>query len=442
MRISKSGPLTGRIKVPGDKSISHRAAMLLAISKGSAEITNFATGDDCASTLRCLKALGVPVSKNGSTVQIFGKGKRGLEEPATPLDCGNSGTTMRLLAGILAGQEFDSLVVGDESLNSRPMGRIAEPLLEMGADIRLRENRAPIKIMGGACLRPIDYSLPVASAQVKSCVLIAGLYTGGPVSVISPPSELRAPISRDHTERMLTYLGAEISEEFREADGEFSHVIKLSPGSELQARDIRVPGDISTAAFFLVAAAGLRGSDITLLDVGLNDTRKGIVDVMQEIGVRIEVTNKSISCGEPRGDIRVSWDGDCELIESNLKISGGRTAALIDEMPVLAVLGTLLPGGIEVRDASELRVKESDRVDAIVKNLKRMGGAVEEYEDGFRVSKSNLTAAEIDSRGDHRIAMAFAVAAMFSEGESVINDAGCVAVSYPDFFETLNGLVD
>ena len=440
MRVTNPGPLRGQIKVPGDKSVSHRAAILLAISDGNALISNFADGDDCASTLKCLGNLGVQFSKVDHEVSIKGVGIDGLKKPADALDCGNSGTTMRLLAGLLAGQPFESKLIGDKALSIRPMERIAAPLRLTGADIDLDDVHAPIGIRGRRPLNAIDYRLPVASAQVKSSVLCAGLYSRGGVRVISPGGESREPVSRDHTERMLRYLGADIQESYVEERGKFCQALVLQPQSKLPARDLEVPGDISTAAFLLVAAAGLRGSDVILKDVGLNPTRTGILDIMKESGIRVTVSNRTEMCNEPRGDLRLDWNGECELVADTVRVSGSRTAAVIDEIPILAVMGTLLPGGLEIRDAQELRVKESDRIRAIVSNLKLMGADVVEFGDGFRVAKSKLTPATLDSYGDHRIAMAFTVAAMFAEGESVIDGTECVSVSYPGFFDDLDSL--
>ncbi len=432
--------LTGTLQVPGDKSISHRAAMLLAVANGQSIITNYAPGDDCRSTVDCLRALGVVFEIDGSTVVVNGTGIKELQKPVGYLDCGNSGTTVRLLSGILTGTAFETILKGDDSLSARPMNRIIEPLKMTGAEVSSNGGKLPITITGLPNPSAINYEMAVASAQIKSCVLLTGLAAAGETVIKSPPAPFRTPVSRDHTERMLRYLGAELEEHYVECEDGFSHIVSLKGPAELTARNIDVPGDVSSGAFFLVAAAGLPGSDVTLCNVGLNPTRTSIVDVLKECGVRITVLNEKESCGEPRGDLRVSWDVECELINRPVLISGSRTAALIDEIPILAVLGTLLPGGLEVRDAQELRIKESDRIDAVVKNLKRMNAHVEEFDDGFRVSKSRLAGAALDSYHDHRIAMAFSVAAMFAAGESVIEGLESISVSYPGFFEDMKSL--
>lgn len=429
--------MKGNLRTPGDKSISHRAAMLLAVSDGGARITNFADGEDCASTIECLRQLGVPIEEDGNELLIPGVGLNGLKKPSGPLDCGNSGTTMRLLSGLLAGTGFESVLTGDRSLLSRPMQRIVEPLRLMGTEIETSGGKAPLLIKAAKRLSSIDYELPVASAQVKSCILFAGLKADGPVSVTGPGSHLKESVSRDHSERMLRYLGVGISEDYLENDGIYRQVLTLRPTKALRARDIEVPGDTSAAAFFLVAAAGLKGSDLTLQGIGLNKSRSGIIDLIKESGIRISIRNVREECNEPVGDVRVSWDSACELIRERLIISGERTAGIIDEIPAMAVLGTLLPGGLEVRDAAELRVKESDRISSVVTNLLRMGARVEEFEDGFRVEKSTLKGAEIDSHGDHRIAMAFSIAGMFAKGETTIKNSDCVSVSFPAFFDEL-----
>jgi 3-phosphoshikimate 1-carboxyvinyltransferase len=420
MKIRRANALHGVIAVPGDKSISHRAAMLAAIATGETRIANFAPGQDCRSTLDCLTAMGVPVRHEGSDVIVQGVGKTGLLPPSHPLDCGNSGTTMRLLAGILAGQNFRSVLTGDESLRKRPMGRVIDPLTTMGAAIGSEDGRAPLAITGKPPLKAIEYRTPVASAQIKSCVLLAGLYADGDTIVIEPTP------TRDHTERMLEWLGVKVK-----VDGTR---ISVSGGASLTARDILVPGDISGATFFMVAAACLDGSGITLGNVGLNPLRSAICDVLQEAGADIQMSEIADVCNEPVATIRVRGglkDG------KPVVINGARVAGLIDEVPILSVLGTRLANGIEIRDARELRVKESDRIAAIVENLKRMGGAVTEFDDGFRVQQCELKGATVDSFGDHRIAMAFAVAGLLATGETEINDADCADVSFPGFFEIL-----
>lgn len=354
---------------------------------------------------------------------ITGVGKAGFLKPDAPLDCGNSGTTMRLLSGILAGQDFESVLVGDESLSRRPMKRVIEPLTQMGAFIESTDGHAPLTIRGKNPLKAVEYHLPVASAQIKSCVLLAGLNSDGETSVIEPVP------TRDHTERMLRGFGVEVDQI---DDGR----IAVSGSSKLVATDLRVPGDVSSAAFFLVAAACLSGSRVEMPNVGLNPTRTAVIEVLRRFGANIEVTNATESGGEPIGSLIVSGS-ELKNAGADSVVRGEKIANLIDEVPILAVFGTQVEGGIEIRDAGELRVKESDRIAAVAENLKRMGADVEEFDDGLRVGKSELKASTLDSFGDHRIAMAFAVAALFAEGETEIIGAECAAVSFPGFYEAL-----
>lgn len=431
MKIYPGRSLRGEIGLPGDKSISHRAALLSAMAVGRARIENFATSADCASTLLCLRDLGVAIEVDGSIVTIEGVGKAGFKKPIGELDCGNSGTTMRLLAGILAGQDFESVMTGDESLQKRPMTRIIEPLASMGAVIDSEDGRAPLRIRGKSPLTAIDSHPQVASAQLKSCVLLAGLLADGQTSVFE-----KTP-TRDHTERMLNFLGVSIKRE----DGEDAVTLTVSGDAVLSARDLRVPGDISSAAFFMVAAACLEGSEIVLKNTGLNSSRAAVIEVLQNFGAEIEILNKREAGNEPVGDILVRGSKSLTPgVASNI-LSGKVIANLIDEIPILAVFGTQIEGGLEIRDAVELRVKESDRILAVVENLRRMGAFVEEYRDGFKVERSDLKGARIDSFGDHRIAMAFAVAALLANGETKIDGAECAAVSFPAFFEVLETVV-
>ena len=456
MKIKSVKKITGKIVLPGDKSISHRAALFSALARGRTRIENFATSADCASTLSCLEQLGVRLKREGSTVTVEGVGKTGFQKPDDPLDCGNSGTTMRLLAGILAAQNFDSVLIGDESLSKRPMRRVIEPLTLMGARIEATENHAPLKIFGVNPLKAISFEPQVASAQVKSCVLLAGLNADGTTTVSEPPAvagglsasatefpndELNPPataggsdiaLTRDHTERMLRWFGVNVEI----AGGHIS----VSGDAELTARDLHVPSDISSAAFFLAAAACLEGSEIVLPNVGLNPTRKAVVEVLQNFGAEIEVLNFKEIGNEPIGDLRVRGRGRLKSKLSSNVIKGKIIANLIDEIPILAVFGTQIEGGLEIREASELRVKESDRIRSVVENLRKMGADVEEFEDGLRVGQSNLKGARVESFGDHRIAMAFAVAALFAKGETEIADAECAAVSFPAFFEILQSV--
>ncbi len=404
--------------------------MLAAIAEGTTRIRNFSASEDCATTLNCLAALGVDIDRNGSEVVIIGR-PQGFATPTAELDCGNSGTTIRLISGLLAGLGIEATLTGDESLRSRPMGRVITPLEKMGAVIESSDGKAPFHLMGGRRLAGIEYELPVASAQVKSCVLLAGLNAEGTTAVIEPTP------TRDHTERMLRGFGVEVDVS---AFGSGRN-ISVRGGSRLKATDLTVPGDVSSAAFFLVAAAILPGSDVTITDVGLNQTRSAIIDVLKAYGVALEIANERISGGEPIGDIRVRSEGVPARPDGYI-ISGETVANLIDEVPILAVLGALSEGGLEIRDAGELRVKESDRIASIVTNLRTMGAEVEEFEDGFRVDRSELKGGRVDSFGDHRIAMAFAVAGLAAEGETVIENSECAAVSFPDFFTVLASLAE
>jgi 3-phosphoshikimate 1-carboxyvinyltransferase len=422
MKIKPARFLEGKINLPGDKSISHRAALLSAMATGETRVENFATSADCASTLSCLKGLGVEIEREYSTVFVKGVGKKGFQKPLNPLDCGNSGTTMRLISGILAGQNFDAILTGDESLSKRPMKRIIAPLELMGAKIDSENDCAPLKIRGVNPLKAISYTLPVASAQVKSCILLAGLNANGKTSVSSEAT-------RDHTERMLRWFGVDVEE-----NGE---TIAVSGDAILTAKDLQIPSDISSAAFFLVAASCLKDSKIVLENVGLNPTRAAILEVLRKFGAEIEVFDEREICGEPVGDLRVSGKANLNRKTNSNVVGGEIIANLIDEIPILAVFGTQIEGGLEIRDAAELRVKESDRIAAVVENLRRMNARVEEFADGFRVEKSDLKGALIDSFGDHRISMSFAVAALFASGETEIKGAESAGVSFPEFFDVL-----
>ncbi len=437
MKIQPANSLNGRIRLPGDKSISHRAAIFASMATGETRIENFATSADCASTLDCLRKLGVEIRRENSTVLIKGVGKNGFSVPKTELDCGNSGTTMRLLAGVLAGQNFDSILIGDESLQKRPMRRIIEPLSQMGAQIESENFCAPLKIHGSNPLQTISYRLPVASAQVKSCILLAGLNAAKKSKIQNPKSKIQSPTSRNHTELMLRYLGAEIEESFLEVEGGFVQEISVAGNSKLVAKNLNIPSDISSSAFFIVAASCLKNSEIILENVGLNPTRTAILDVLRLFGADIEVLNQKEICNEMVGDVRVGGCGNFASKASSNIISGDVIANLIDEIPILAVFGTQIENGLEIRGAEELRVKESDRIAATVENLRRMNATVKEFPDGFLVEKSDLKGAKVNSFGDHRIAMAFAVAALLAGGETEIVGAECAGVSFPEFFEIL-----
>ena len=420
VQISPAKSLRGSVRLPGDKSISHRYAILSSLAAGRSQIRNYATGADCASTLKCMRALGAAMSRDGDTVEIHGVGLDGLREPADALDAGNSGSTIRMLSGILAAQKFVTRIRGDESLSKRPMERIMNPLAEMGARIGARDGRfPPLEILGGA-LKPIEYHLPVASAQVKSCVLFAGLCTAGVTTVVEPVR------TRDHSEIALREFGAEVRTANRR--------ISIDGRPKLSGRELTVPGDISSAAFFLVAATLMPGSTLRIENVGLNPTRAELLDFLIGMGAKIRVRDINQRNGEPVGDLEV----ESASVRGGV-IEGPLTAALIDEIPALAVLGAASEEGLTVRDARELRVKETDRIASVAQNLRRMGVRVEEAGDGFHVhGGQRFAAAELDSFGDHRIAMAFAVAALAADGPSVIKGAEAASISYPEFFDTLH----
>jgi 3-phosphoshikimate 1-carboxyvinyltransferase len=422
--ISPGGSVSGVVELPGDKSISHRYAILAALAEGTTEISNYASADDCRSTLECLRRLGVQIDAQPDRVRIAGVGLDGLKPPGRPLDAENSGSTMRMLAGVLAGQSFTSTLTGDRSLRNRPMARVADPLRQMGAEIESHDgDRAPLEIRGGH-LHAIDYSLPVPSAQVKAAILLAGLYADGATTV------RESVRTRDHTELALREFGASI--EIGKG------IARILPRPKLEPRRLTVPGDLSAAVFLLGAALLLPGSELILHNVGLNPTRTRVLDFLIGIGAPIHIASLQSRDGELVGDIAVRYAS----LEGG-QISGGQVAEMIDELPVLAALGPYTKKGIEIRDAEELRVKESDRIAALAEGLRRLGAAVEESPDGLRVSGlSDLRGAKVDPRGDHRIAMALAVAALGAQGDTTILDADCAAVSFPEFFSTLARLRD
>lgn len=432
--------LRGDVRLPGDKSISHRAAMLLSISEGSARISNYATGEDCLSTLNALRSLGVEISGTGDEVEIEGSGIAGYKRPLGPIDCGNSGTTMRLLSGLLSVEKFETVLVGDESLSARPMRRIAVPLSEFGAEIGLQDGRPPIEIRPARGESELRFKLEVPSAQVKSCILLAGLNGGLKVTAAASAHSENRSASRDHTERMLEFLGVSIETKYRPEDDGWVEEISVSGDGAPIARDIDVPGDFSSAAFFLVAAAIVSGSEIRMPNTGLNPTRTALLEVLEQCGSRIRVENQQTVSGEPRGDLYAGSLDPARLPTASVVLGGSRIPNLIDEIPVLSILGTVLPHGLVVRGASELRVKESDRIAAVVNNLRQMGASVEEFEDGFAVSRSSLKGAEIDPKNDHRIAMAFAIAGLIAEGETRILNPSTADVSFPGFFKILDTL--
>jgi 3-phosphoshikimate 1-carboxyvinyltransferase len=445
MKIKPALCLSGRLRLPGDKSISHRAAILAALAEGRTQLKNFATSEDCASTLACLEQLGVSIRREETSVEIEGVGLDGLREPREPLDCGNSGSTMRMLAGVLAAQSFVSELTGDESLRGRPMKRIMEPLLMMGAQVESTAGRAPLRITGRSPLKPITYRMPVASAQVKACVLLAGLNAPGQTEVIEAPSA-----TRDHTERMLRWLGVTVEQRELRSDDASLEAISVTGTARLKARGGAIPGDISSAAFFIAAAALLPRSNLKLERVGLNPTREAIIPTLRGLGVDVRATRHDPGLmaedfNEPFGDIEITGGAELAPLEAGCSniLSGALIPQLIDELPMLAVLGTQVFGGLTIRDASELRVKETDRIAATVENLRAMGAAVEEHADGLTIKRrTQLRAAKINSHGDHRIAMAFTIAALIADGESEITGAECVSVSFPEFYELLESLVE
>lgn len=423
LRIQETLKLEGTITVPGDKSISHRAVMLGALAQGTTEVSGFLMGEDCLSTIACFRKLGISIELTEGKVRIHGKGLDGLEESGDVLDVGNSGTTIRLLTGILAGQSFTTFLTGDSSIRKRPMGRITQPLICMGAEIMGRKNAtlAPLAIKGGK-LKKLEYSTPVASAQVKSALLLAGLYADGWTEVTEPAK------SRNHTELMLRAFGAQVEE------GENTARVKGRP--TLLGRQIKVPSDISSAAFFLAAGAIVPEGALTIRNVGLNPTRSGIIDILSQMGAKITVINKANLDGEITGDVRVE--------SSSLKgisIGGAMIPRLIDEIPVIAVLAACASGVTEIRDAEELKVKESNRLTAIAKELTKMGARIEELPDGLKIFGGKaLKGATCASYHDHRIAMALAVAGLKAHGETVINNADIVNVSFPKFAASLESI--
>ena len=419
IKIKPAKGLTGTARVPGDKSISHRYALLGAIAEGPSEIHFFSPSADCRSTLACLEGLGVRIEQKDQVVTVHGAGAHSLKPPDKSLDAGNSGSTMRMLSGILAAQPFRSVLAGDSSLSRRPMQRIIDPLSRMGARIHATDGgRPPLEIEGGP-LHAISYELPVASAQVKSAILLAGLFAEGTTEVVEPVA------TRDHTEIALEEMGADV--------GRHRRTISVDGGARLEGKKLYAPGDFSSAAFLMAAALALPESNLVIQNVGLNPTRTALLDLLVSMGGRIKVLNVEMINGELLGDLHVD--------PSELKggeIEPGMMPNLIDEVPVLAVLGTGMQQGLSFRGAAELRVKESDRLRAVAENLRRMGVEVEELPDGLRIpGRQKLKGAEVESYGDHRIAMAFAVAGLLAEGATTIRDGACVEISFPGFFDVL-----
>ncbi len=424
MKLSRVHGLSGEVTVPGDKSISHRSIMLGSIAKGNTEVEGFLQGADCLSSIACFRKMGVEIENNGDKVLVHGRGLRGLKAPDSILDVGNSGTTTRLMSGILAAQPFVSTVNGDASIQKRPMKRIITPLSQMGADIRsLRGNDCTPLEIHGTNLHGIHYDSPVASAQVKSAILLAGLYADGETSVTEPE------VSRNHTELMFEEFGVDIRTEGKS--------VYVKPADELYAKKVIVPGDISSATYFLVAAAITPNSCVTVNNVGINPTRHGILRVLSDMGADGTVENTSGEIGEPTADVTVRT--------SDLKgcvVGGEVIPTLIDEIPAIAILACFADGETIIKDAAELKVKESNRIDVMVDNLKKMGADIEATEDGMIIRGGRpLHGAVIDSHLDHRVAMSFAVAAMNAEGETEITGAECVDISYPGFYEDMRKLV-
>ncbi len=424
-RIDKiKRPLSGELTVPGDKSIGHRAVVFASIAHGTSRIYNLSGGEDNRSTVGAFKNLGVRISETGGVLTVEGKGWEGLSAPKTIVDCGNSGTTMRLLSGVLAGRSFASTLAGDASLSRRPMQRVIEPLVRMGARIESRDGKgyAPLEIRGGK-LKGIRYAMPMASAQVKSAILLAGLQADG-VTVVEEPQQ-----SRDHTEIMARAFGAKL-----EVEG--GRTISVEGGNKLSATDVRVPGDLSSAAFFMVAAATVPGSDVVIKYIGCNPTRSGVIDVLRRMGASVEFISMRKESGEPVADIRVAGGA-----LKGVDIGPEMVARTIDEYPALAVAAALAEGTTTISGAKELRYKESDRIAVMTEQLRRLGVRVEEREDGMTIEgRGRLEGASVKSYGDHRVAMALAVAGLSSHGGIEIDDTACADISFPGFFDLLEGV--
>ena len=424
MKLTPALTVKGSLCLPGDKSISHRAALIAALADGPSEITNFSTARDCASTLACLRGLGVSIEHDGEKLRFAGSQK--FVSPSQPLDCGNSGSTIRMLAGVLAGHDLAAELIGDESLSTRPMRRIIEPLELMGARIEATDGKPPLRIEGSGQPRAISYKLPVASAQVKSAILFAGLNATGRTTVMETSR------TRDHTEKLFAGFGVPV------VVNDLS--VTLDGPARFTGGDITIPGDISSAAFFIAAAMLLPGSELVIKDVGLNPTRTAFLSVLKSWGADISTTDFRMERNEPVGTITVR--GGIGEADGDRVLDGDQIPLLIDELPLLAVVGTQIEGGIEIRDAGELRHKESDRLAATARNLLAMNADVQELANGLRITQpAKLRGASIDSYGDHRITMAFSVAALIANGETEIRGSESAAVSFPEFFELLDSLV-
>ena len=424
IELSKAKKFKGKFTPTPDKSISHRAIIFSSLAKGKSIIKNFLRAEDPLSTMNAFRALGVEITDKGEDIIINGNGIYGLKEPPNVIDCGNSGTTMRMLSGVLAGNPFFSVLTGDESLRTRPMGRVINPLRQMGAEIIARgENRYPPIAIKGKKLQPIKYVMPVASAQVKSAILLAGLYTDGETEIIEPAK------SRDHTERILPAFGADIEVEGLR--------VRIKGGTELKGAEVHVPGDFSSASFFIVAALLIRDSDMTIEGVGMNPTRTGLISALKGMGAGFEIFNIRNVSGEPIADIHCKGDAELKAIH----ITKENIPGLIDEFPILCVAATQASGTTIIRGAEELRVKESDRIKSMATELKKMGAEIEEFEDGLSITgKKGLKGTIIESYRDHRIAMALSIAALIADGTTTINGVSSVNISFPGFFEILKRL--
>lgn len=424
LTITPHGPLRGTIQVPGDKSITHRALILGALAEGSSTIRGYCPGEDCLHTLRALQALGVPIQVEPDEIRVSGKGLAGLTEAGEPLDCGNSGTGLRLLAGVLAGQPFSSILTGDHSLRSRPMGRIVKPLRMMGATIQGRKGGelAPLAIQGGA-LKGIEYQSPVSSAQIKSAVLLAGLFAEGETRFSEPMP------SRDHTERLFRYLGIPYAIE--------KQTLVLPGRPTFAAKDLAVPGDVSAAAFFIVGASLVPDSEVTIVNIGLNPARTGILDILGEMGADIHILNRRDQVGEPVGDLVVR-----PAPLRGIAITAAQVPKMIDEFPIFCVAAALADGPTTVIGAEELRVKETDRIHAMATELTKLNVPIQETPDGFTLQGgARIKGANCTSHGDHRVAMAMAIAALTGDAPTTIHDTDCIATSYPQFHDNLLDLL-
>ncbi|RNA69154.1 3-phosphoshikimate 1-carboxyvinyltransferase [Alteribacter keqinensis] len=417
--------INGTVIIPGDKSVSHRSVLFASIAEGTSVIRGFLKGQDCLSTISCMKQMGVEIEETNDTITVHGKGFAGLKEPERVLDVGNSGTTIRLLSGLLSGTAFYSVLEGDDSIAKRPMSRVTVPLRQMGAKIEGRENGnlTPLSIRGSK-LTGIEYDSPVASAQVKSAVLLAGLNAKGTTRVKEPS------VSRDHTERMLSAFGVDVYQD------QINGIAEVTGGSVLKARNVQIPGDISSAAFFLAAAAITPHSALELKNVGVNPTRTGILDVLEQMGADITVFNERTETGEPVADIRVC----CSELKGT-EVGGALIPRLIDEIPAIAVIATQAEGTTIIKDAAELKVKETNRIDTMVNQLKKLGADIEATDDGMIIhGKTPLIGGEVSSYHDHRVGMSLALCGLIAKEEVVVHDAQAVDVSYPGFFEELNRL--